>query len=87
MSIIKRFVDKLRRKRSAPSHFSAVGDGPVIHTPHGQVNEGARAQAEVNLRLDPVKRARVFEIILKECGGNLDAALVEARRRYPAGGF
>lgn len=87
MSIIQRFLDRIRRKRPTPSHFAAVGDGPVILTPHGQVNEGARAQAEVNLRLDPVKRARVFEIILKECGGHLDAALVEARRRYPAGGF
>lgn len=77
MSLIQRFLDKLRRKRSAP----------VIETTWGPVSEKARLQAETNLRLDPAKRARVLDVIVKECGGNLDAGIAEAKRRYPRGGF
>lgn len=73
MSIIQRLIDKLRRKRSAP----------VIETTWGPVSESARAQAETNLRLDPSLRTRVLEVIVKECGGNLDAGIAEAKRRYP----
>jgi hypothetical protein len=75
MSIIARFIAKLRRKP------------PVIDTAWGPVSESARAQAETNLRLDPALRMRVLDVITREMGGDLDAGIAEARRRYPQGGF
>jgi hypothetical protein len=75
MSIIARFIAKLRRKP------------PVIDTTWGPVSESARAQAETNLRLDPALRMRVLDVITREMGGDLDAGIAEAKRRYPRGGF
>jgi hypothetical protein len=46
---------------------------PVIMTEWGAVTEGARKQAALNLRDDPVKRAKVEEMVGVE----------EARRRFP----
>ena len=71
MSIIQRFIDKLRRKP------------PRIDTVWGLVSERARAQAATNLRLDPIKRAAVLELIIKEVGGSRKKGIAEARRRYP----
>lgn len=76
MSIIKRLIDKIRRRPA-----------PVIDTKWGPVSEKARAQAATNLRLDPARRARVLEVIVREMGGDVEAGLREARRRYPEGGF
>ena len=75
MSIIARFIAKLRRKP------------PVIDTTWGPVSESARVQAETNLRLDPALRMRVVDVITREMSGDLDAGIAEAKRRYPRGGF
>jgi hypothetical protein len=46
---------------------------PILTTEWGQVSEGLRRQAAENLRNDPVKRAKVIEMIGE----------AEARRKYP----
>jgi len=71
MTLIQKFLDKFRRKP------------PRIDTVWGPVSERARAQAATNLRLDPVKRAAVLELIIKEVGGSRKKGIAEARRRYP----
>jgi hypothetical protein len=75
MSIIQRFLDKLRRKP------------PVIPTPFGApVPERYRVQAETNMRLDPVKRSAVLAVLIREANGDEEAGKREFRRRYPLGG-
>jgi hypothetical protein len=74
MSLIRHFIDRIRQKRATP----------VIETPYGApVPEWLRQQAAINLKLDPVKRARVLEIVIKECGGDEEAGRREFMRRYP----
>jgi len=74
MSLIQRFIDKLK------------GKPPVIDTLWGPIPERARLQAETNLRLDPDKRAQVLAILIKEAKGDIEAGKKEFRRRYPRGG-
>jgi hypothetical protein len=74
MSLIRHFIDRIRQKRATP----------VIDTPYGApVPEWLRHQAAINMKLDPFKRAQVEEIVIRECGGDREAGLKEARRRYP----
>jgi len=55
---------------------------PVIDSPYGQVSEGARRQAAVNMRLDPVKRFQIEQMLIKQMGSE-ERGLAEARKRYP----
>lgn len=77
MSIIQRFLDRIRRKRK-----------PIeIPTKWGPVSERARGQAAENLRRDPARRAEVLRIVVREMGGDEEKGLAEARRRFPESGF
>lgn len=61
----------------------AVGkEVPVISSQHGQTSEGMRLQAAMNMKLDPVVRARVEEALVRQMG-SVARGLAEARRRYP----
>lgn len=75
MSLIRRFLDRIRRKP------------PILTTTWGPVTEKARRQAEINLSLDPAARRAVLDVITREVGGDRTKGLAEARRRYPKGGF
>lgn len=70
MSIIGRFINKLRRKKIE------------INTPWGLVTESARKQAALNMRDDPEKRAQVEAMLVSQFG-SVAAGMAEFRRRYP----
>jgi hypothetical protein len=77
MSIIGKFIDKLRGKKpqaQAP---------PRIETQWGDVSEPIRLQAARNMRLDSSLRERVLAMVIKECGGDEVKGQREFARRYP----
>lgn len=55
---------------------------PVIMTENGPVNEEMRLQAALNMRIDPVKRIQVEQLLAKKYG-SVARGLAEAKRRYP----
>lgn len=74
MSLIRDFIDRIRRKP------------PVIDTQWGPVTESARLMAAENIRRDPEVKARVeAAIAAKYYNGNLELARVHAKRVYPEG--
>lgn len=76
MSIIKDFINRIRRK-PAP---------PVIMTEFGPVSESARLMAAENIGRDPDVKSRVIAAIAaKHYRGNLELAEIHAKRVYPEG--
>lgn len=73
MSLIRDFIDKIRRKRAAP----------VITSEYGQTSESARRQAALNMRDDADLRYRVVSALAQKFDGDWRKALTEAERRYP----
>jgi hypothetical protein len=55
---------------------------PVIASSWGTVSEGARRQAAINCKLDPVKRFQMEQMLIKLMGSE-ERGLAEAKRRYP----
>jgi hypothetical protein len=91
MALIQRLLDKIRRK-PLPSRLAGSPGDILIDSGMGTdapvyVPEGARLQAEANMRLDPAKRAAVLALLTKKAGGDEEAGRKEFRRRYPRGGL
>jgi hypothetical protein len=55
---------------------------PVIQSQHGTTTESARQQAAGNMRLNPLLRAQVEEMLTRMMGSR-ERGLAEARKRYP----
>jgi len=76
MSLIRDFIDKIRRKRASP---------PIITTPWGNVTESARKHAALNMREDADLRYRIVARLAQDFDGDWAKGLAEAKRRYPEG--
>ena len=81
MNRIKKLIDKFKGNPTVN-----VPPPPEIMTAWGPVPESARLQAEANMRLDPIKRQNVLNVLIKEANGDTEAGKTEFRRRYPNGG-
>lgn len=85
--MIGKFIDKIRAKRTQ-KNIPTVGQlkpgsgPPQILTPWGPTTESARLQAAINMRADPVLKAKVEELLIRQLG-SFEAGVEESRRRYP----
>jgi len=52
-----------------------------IETPWGLVSESARLRAALNMKEDPMIKARVEKLLVEQMG--TEKGMAEARRRYP----
>lgn len=59
------------------------GAPPVIHTPFGDVTEGARLRCAMNMLEDGTLRQRVEDLLIRQNGGNVEVGIAEAKKRYP----
>ena len=55
----------------------------IIDTPWGPTSESARLQGALNMKFNPEVKKRVEQALMKQCNGDREAALAEAKRRYP----
>lgn len=55
---------------------------PIVQTPWGPMSESARAQAAINMLLDPAKYVAVLELLTRRMGSQ-DLALAKMRHDYP----
>lgn len=75
-------VGKLLKRRREEME-AANPPPPIINTEFGPVTEWARKQAAVNMLADADLRGKVFDVVVRECGGDVVKAAVEFSRRYP----
>lgn len=66
----------------------SFGKPPVIPTKFGEpVTESARLQAAINMALDPALKLQVEQVVITECGGDVEKGIAECKRRYPEAYF
>ena len=86
MSVIQKLRDKwkLRQERKGVGRLQPGTAGPRIETAWGDVSEGARHRAALNMREDLGKRRAVEQLLADQLfGGDLEKGIAESKRRYP----
>lgn len=72
-------LDRILRRKPRPPVQEAP---PIINSQWGQTSEHMRLQAVANMRLDPLKRMQVEQLLIEQCG-SVAKGMMEFQRRYP----